>query len=1070
MRVLPIYLSISLAFLCLSSGTLMAEDFHVAEPVVIRPDAADTAIDATKQVLHYIDASKELKLQDVLQRSSRFRLNSEPVINLGVIPEAVWMQFTVHPAIDKPGPYMWELYYPLLDRIDLYIESDQGTECFQERCYEHIVTGDTLPLAKRNIKSRIFVERLQLEPGMDIHFVIRMESKGALQAPMTIQTYNHHLETEKNFDFIQGMYYGIMVALILYNMFLLFGIKDLNYLYYILYITGFGLFQAVYHGYAFLYLWPQNPELGNIMSPFLIAWSIFWASGFTRGFLHTKKTLPWADKALLTIQVLLAVVMVLTPVVNYRIVVSIGIISASVFVILAAMSAFWRWAVQSYRPARFFLLAWTAWLAGVLLMSAKQYGLLPYGFFTNYSFQIGSAMEVILLSVALADRIKTIEAEKNEALEVAYSSLERANHIKDQFLFNTSLQLRRPIEAVIGVAEAMLEVEGDSLSESARSDLRLITRTGLLSSGMVGDMLDFYRIKNQDLALNLRVIAVPATVGLVLELMRPSMRAKGIKIEKELPYCEIRADEERFKQIVYNILRAIVHSSGEGRLFTELIPDRETVKLQITYEGSGDYAGLKDRFYLFESGNLSEKELEAGPGLAIVEKLITMHGGTLQVDESEAGRISILIEMPAAVSETEIDEDTRQMLPAERRKRLLAEGKEEQLSLNSAHFNAATGGRSFEARRIVIIDPDEASQRLMTQRLKGLAGRIQCFSRATEALISIRNSAPDLLITDMNLPDFNGLEICRAVRDLYELNELPVLMIGSRVVTAELVAAIEAGANDYLARPVDQASLISRSVTLLTLRESMERQARLIEIDKELGVARKIINRLLPQKLSVTDPFSVHVLYNPAGTIGGDIYDLLPGEDGFGIMVADVTGHGVPAAVLASIVQVAFRMHRDQLKEPAALLNSLNGSLVKQLGGNFVTVGYCSFENNGKLTVTYGRAGHLPLKIYRKQTDEFITLNPGGKLLGLVDQANVTEESFELMKGDRVLLFTDGLQETLLRDRSYYGDSEMLETVRQHSDRSAAELITSIEQRVSELETIPRQLQDDRTLVVIDIS
>ncbi len=205
-----------------------------------------------------------------------------------------------------------------------------------------------------------------------------------------------------------------MIVMIFYNFFLLLSIRDISYLYYILYIFGIMMFSMIYSGYAFEYLWPNYPIFGNKILPFTIGFLALFAGIFTIHFLRLKELLPKIHKTLFFLNIIFLTLMPLGLLIEYKYIIKIATYSILLFVIIAFIASIWSYK-KGWKPSRFYIIAWAMVLTGMFILALKQLGKLPTNFFTNYSLQIGSALEVILLSLGLADRINVLKKEKDLA-------------------------------------------------------------------------------------------------------------------------------------------------------------------------------------------------------------------------------------------------------------------------------------------------------------------------------------------------------------------------------------------------------------------------------------------------------------------------------------------------------------------------------------------------------------------------------------------------------------------------------------------------------------------------------
>jgi sigma-B regulation protein RsbU (phosphoserine phosphatase) len=260
--------------------------------------------------------------------------------------------------------------------------------------------------------------------------------------------------------------------------------------------------------------------------------------------------------------------------------------------------------------------------------------------------------------------------------------------------------------------------------------------------------------------------------------------------------------------------------------------------------------------------------------------------------------------------------------------------------------------------------------------------------------------------------------------------------------------------------PLGSTALIAGLGTIAVRRAFREAQ-RLLALDKELSVARRIQASILPEGMPRVAGLSVAARYEPMNAVAGDFYDFLEvGERQLGVLVADVSGHGVPAALIASMVKVAIAAQKGHADRPATVLAGMNEILAGRLGGQYVTAAYLFLDGQAGL-IRYGAAGHPPLLRWRRDEPRAREIEENGLPLGMMEIAEYRELEEPLRAGDRFLLYTDGLVDatnaagdffTLDRVKDAIAISAdlptervadlMIEKTRQWADRIAADDLT----------------------------
>jgi phosphoserine phosphatase RsbU/P len=228
--------------------------------------------------------------------------------------------------------------------------------------------------------------------------------------------------------------------------------------------------------------------------------------------------------------------------------------------------------------------------------------------------------------------------------------------------------------------------------------------------------------------------------------------------------------------------------------------------------------------------------------------------------------------------------------------------------------------------------------------------------------------------------------------------------------------------------PLGSTVLIAALGTI-AVRRLLKDTQRLLAIDKELSIARRIQSSILPAAMPAVGGLAVAARYEPMTAVAGDFYDFLQvGEKRLGVLVADVSGHGVPAALIASMVKVAIAAQKPQAENPAAVLAGMNETLAGRLGSQYVTAAYLFLDLEAGL-MRYGAAGHPPLLRWRRDEAQAQEIEENGLPLGMMEVAEYRQLEQPLRPGDRFLLYTDGLVEATNKAGEFFTIERVKEAV-----------------------------------------
>jgi phosphoserine phosphatase RsbU/P len=246
-------------------------------------------------------------------------------------------------------------------------------------------------------------------------------------------------------------------------------------------------------------------------------------------------------------------------------------------------------------------------------------------------------------------------------------------------------------------------------------------------------------------------------------------------------------------------------------------------------------------------------------------------------------------------------------------------------------------------------------------------------------------------------------------------------------------------------------------------------EERLLAINKELEIARQIQSSTLPREIPKLVGLEIAARYVPMSAVAGDFYDFLVVDDQhIGILVADVTGHGVPAALIASMLKVAFAGQSALADDPARLLAGLNRALCGKFEDHFVTAAYVFIDMNARV-LRYAGAGHPPL-LLASRSNGVRQIEENGLMLGLFPEAAYSATEIPLSNGDRCVLYTDGILEAMSTEQEEFGKARLQQFLEAHCNLSAAQLAGALLDEISRWSghATGRRQEDDITLVAID--
>lgn len=596
------------------------------------------------------DPDRDATIGDVLalDAAGRFVDHDDDVLNAGYSRSAFWLRIDLLYRADQPGQrsrWWLELAYPPLDLLELYLPDAQGGYYLAQR------SGDALPFSQRQIKQRNHLFELQLTPDQPQRIYLRLESQGSIQAPLTLWSPVAYLQEQSAHIYILAVIYGVLLVMLVYNLFIYLSVRDRSYFYYILYIGSFGLYQVSVNGLGVQYFWPESPWWANTSTPFLIGAAGLFGCQFARSFLHTYEHSPWIDRALILLMALGAVTMVLSFTSSYALALRLATFLALVFILLVFVAGSVAW-YRGMRVARYFMIAWTTFLVGAQVNTLMVLGYLPHNFFTMYAGQIGSAVEVALLSLALADRINAMREERAMMLQETGRKLEKmnrelaeSNRLKDQFLANVTHELRTPMHGVLGSLELMQTLE---LSGELEQYQRIANGSAREMMRLVNDILALTELHAGKLQVHSKPFALRAVVDELYRIHGANAAARGLGFELEIANDvpdTLKGDAAKLKQSLGYLLDNAIKFTSQGRVTLALSGHREdqsrfVLQADVIDDGIGFEAPADDSLYQHFrqlDGSMTRQYGGLGIGLSLCRQLIQLQGGDISY-HSEPGR------------------------------------------------------------------------------------------------------------------------------------------------------------------------------------------------------------------------------------------------------------------------------------------------------------------------------------------------------------------------------------------------------------------------------------------------
>ena len=369
-----------------------------AAPVEVDAGLSRVALTPNLEVLE--DPTGKLDF-DAVRQSTNFKPAPAKGTNFGFSPSAWWVRVTLDNTGAQDRQLLLRQDYPLIDYIDLWAPDRNGA-------WHATHTGDQRVFSTREFAHRDFIFALDLPAASQRTIYLRFASSGPIDISLSLFEQHALLSAISAEQLAYGVYYGGFLVLVLYNFFIFLAVRDRAFFYYLLYAISYGLYFSVFNGLSFEFLWPNHPVWGNQSLLVLLSASLLFSLQFTRKFLGTASYAPKIDLTAVVLQVVAGLALAASFFLPYSaLILQLALLTVLVTVLILAMGTLGL--IKGYKPARFFMIAWGMLLLAVLVFMLKTFGLLPHNMLTENGFQLGSLLEMVLLSLALAARVDEMQ-------------------------------------------------------------------------------------------------------------------------------------------------------------------------------------------------------------------------------------------------------------------------------------------------------------------------------------------------------------------------------------------------------------------------------------------------------------------------------------------------------------------------------------------------------------------------------------------------------------------------------------------------------------------------------------